>query len=162
MIQNANLQEQDMTSYRNQVNKTLVEHFDYEVLPHSVWQHFYSWYSADVTICRKLAIDNMKDGSNHHNQPGRGIGNTLTSSSSQSMAAHGQDSFRHATPKYKVYLDLWPTAQTMYSLVMNPSVLVTQTQQQLLNQRIKGINQELMIDEVTDPQSNDTTQLLYK
>jgi len=37
MIQNANLQEQDMTSYRNQVNKTLVEHFDYEVLPHSVW-----------------------------------------------------------------------------------------------------------------------------
>ena len=58
-IQNNNLLEKDDTSYRNKVKKTLVEHFDYEVVPHAVWQHLYSWYSADVTICRKLVIDTM-------------------------------------------------------------------------------------------------------
>lgn len=59
MIENNNLLEKDEMSYRNQIKKTLVEHFDFEVVPHSVWQHLYSWYSADVTICRKLAIDTM-------------------------------------------------------------------------------------------------------
>ncbi len=41
----------------NMLKTTLVEHFDYEVVPQSVWQHLYSWYSADVTICRRLKKD---------------------------------------------------------------------------------------------------------
>ena len=61
IIENDNLLEMDKLSYRNQIKKTLVEHFDYEVVPLSVWQHLYSWYSADVTICRKLVIDGMND-----------------------------------------------------------------------------------------------------
>ncbi len=67
MIENTNLLENDALSYVNEIKKTVVERFDYEVVPHSVWQHLYSWYSADVTICRKLALDTMKDGSNPHN-----------------------------------------------------------------------------------------------
>ena len=42
---------------RNWLKRTLVEHFDYEVVCQKVWLHLYSWYSADVTICRKLVKD---------------------------------------------------------------------------------------------------------
>jgi hypothetical protein len=35
----------------------LIEHFDYEVLLPLVWKHFYSWYSADFQIARKLKKD---------------------------------------------------------------------------------------------------------
>ena len=44
-------------AHRNWLKKTLVEHFDYEVVCQKVWLHLYSWYSADVTICRKLVKD---------------------------------------------------------------------------------------------------------
>ena len=52
----------------------MVEHFDYEVLPHSIWQHFYSWYSADVTICRKLALDTMNKSGGADNPSTIGLG----------------------------------------------------------------------------------------
>ena len=39
---------------KTSLKKTLVEHFDYEVICQRVWVHLYSWYSADVAICRKL------------------------------------------------------------------------------------------------------------
>jgi len=42
------------------IKKTLVEYFDYEVVSRSVWQHLYSWYSADTAICREIVRDNKK------------------------------------------------------------------------------------------------------
>ena len=56
MIENQHLLDEAFP-HMNILKTTLVEHFDYEVVPKSVWQHLYSWYSADVTICRKLKRD---------------------------------------------------------------------------------------------------------
>ena len=44
---------------RSWLKRTLVEHFDYEVVSHKVWLHLYSWYSADITICRALVKDHQ-------------------------------------------------------------------------------------------------------
>ena len=46
-------------AHRNWLKRTLVEHFDYEVVCQKVWIHLYSWYSADVTIARKLVKDHQ-------------------------------------------------------------------------------------------------------
>ena len=70
-MENANLLESEVT-YRNEIKRTLVEHFDYEIVPQTVWLHLYSWYSADVTICRRLALDSM-------NNKNGGGGNSNTS-----------------------------------------------------------------------------------
>ena len=42
---------------RSHLKKALVEHYDFEVVCQRVWVHLYSWYSADVAICRKLETD---------------------------------------------------------------------------------------------------------
>ena len=49
---------------RNFLKRTVVEHFDYEVVSAEVWKHLYSWYSADAAICRKLrrALDYSRTG----------------------------------------------------------------------------------------------------
>ena len=59
-IENQNLLETEV-NYRNELKNTIVEHFDYEVVPPTVWLHLYSWYSADVTVCRRLALDSMNN-----------------------------------------------------------------------------------------------------
>lgn len=40
-----------------QLKDNLIEHFDYEVVCKDVWQHLYSWYSADFCISRFLGRD---------------------------------------------------------------------------------------------------------
>jgi hypothetical protein len=42
------------------LKQTLVEYFDYEVVSKSVWQHIYSWYSADTAICREIVASRKK------------------------------------------------------------------------------------------------------
>ena len=37
----------------------LFEHFDFEVVCNEVWQHLYSWYSADWCLPRKLVADRV-------------------------------------------------------------------------------------------------------
>ena len=44
-------------SPKNSLKRALVEHYDFEVVCQRVWVHLYSWYSADVEICRKLETD---------------------------------------------------------------------------------------------------------
>ena len=56
MIENRVLMDEE-SGYKTLLKQALVEHFDFEVVSHSVWQHLYSWYSADVTVCRKLVMD---------------------------------------------------------------------------------------------------------
>ena len=41
----------------NNLNKNLVEHFDYEAVSFAVWQHLSSWYLCDLKICRRLIYD---------------------------------------------------------------------------------------------------------
>jgi hypothetical protein len=41
----------------NRILKSLVEHFDYEVLPLEIWKHLNSWYQCDRKICRRLIRD---------------------------------------------------------------------------------------------------------
>lgn len=39
----------------------LIEHFDFEVVCSEVWQHIYSWYSADFCIPRTLKKDRFNN-----------------------------------------------------------------------------------------------------
>lgn len=39
----------------------LVEHFDYEVVTHEVWNHLYSWYSADYCVYRAIKKDKFNN-----------------------------------------------------------------------------------------------------
>ena len=127
-IENENLLESEI-NYRNELKSTIVEHFDYEVVPHSVWLHLYSWYSADVTICRRLALDSM------NNQKGGGNSNPSAMIDNPFQSIHSErslispDSFRQ--PKYRVFLDLFPTQQTVYALMNGNS-----SEKQLLEKRI--------------------------
>lgn len=121
IIENAALLDSS-AQYRNEIKKTVVERFDYEVLPHSVWQHLYSWYSADVTICRRLAIDTSVGGRGAGNRgvSSREMGGAIMTQSLLECSSHadetyfGQDSYRHQQ-KFKVFLDLWPTHATLYT-----------------------------------------------
>ena len=95
-----------------------MEHFDYEVVPHTVWLHLYSWYSADVTVCRRLALDSMNNknsggGTNQNNM----MDNPFQSIHSERSLLSPSDSYRQ--PKYSVILDLFPLQNTVYSLMDN-------------------------------------------
>ena len=41
------------------LKSNLFEHFDYEVICNEVWQHLYSWYSADWCLPRTLVADKV-------------------------------------------------------------------------------------------------------
>ena len=146
-IENKNLLEPEVT-YLNQVKKTAVEHFDFEVVPHQVWQHLYSWYSADVTICRKLAIDMM-------NNKGDTIGSTQ---GNPFVSVHGNDSLSpsdsYRQQPYRVFFDLFPTQQPVYN--------TSQTRQTQFLDRRTHDKFYSDIDEVENSNSNETTYLLYK
>ncbi|CDW81945.1 ubiquitin carboxyl-terminal hydrolase [Stylonychia lemnae] len=41
----------------NYLKESLIEHFDYEVVSQLIWNHLYSWYSADWCISRVIKAD---------------------------------------------------------------------------------------------------------
>jgi hypothetical protein len=58
---NMGLVVRDPEDRRTKLQNNLIEHFDYVTLVPSVWKHFYSWYSADIQIARKLKLDAQKE-----------------------------------------------------------------------------------------------------
>ena len=50
-----------MKDRSNILKDGLIEHFDYEVVSEEVWNHFYSWYSADWCISRYIKNDKYND-----------------------------------------------------------------------------------------------------
>lgn len=143
LIKNSNLLDSELGGYFNHVKKTLVEHFDFEVVPHRIWQHLYSWYSADVTICRKLVIDNIGNKSGGSQQQAVyspfHLSNTV-----HSLAVSPRES--RSSRKFRVCLELWPSTQNTY---------LTTTREACA---------QIGLDEAdeTEPASFDTTALLYK
>lgn len=80
------------------MKQTLVEYFDYEVVSKSVWQHLYSWYSADIAICREIVKDNSGGRKGHRSD------RYLMTTGSRVMTTVNSKNLS----KSRVYLELFP------------------------------------------------------
>lgn len=82
------------------MKQTLVEYFDYEVVSKSVWQHLYSWYSADIAICREIVKDHSgKAGHRTERQVMTAGSRVLTTGNAKKQSTS------------RVYLELFPEMQ---------------------------------------------------